>query len=189
MEFNYTINENNNKFELLPTGTYEVECLGASLGATKNGKTFLQVTLRVRDDLNGVSDNIMNQRFNNRRAFIKHYPSKKTHRFPEQLINSLGTAAGAENGFQLSSFEDFNNLISGKMMRVKIEERHTPMQNGGTWDENQVAPREYKKTHYPVKTSAQQAEDIFGSSNVTVADDDLPFSNPNNQPQQQNMGF
>ena len=76
---NYSNNQENS-FEAIPTGTYEVLINKAQEQATKNGAESLQLDLLIRNDLDKVPTLAeTNAKYHNRHVFMDNWKRKNTN--------------------------------------------------------------------------------------------------------------
>lgn len=161
---NYSENKKND-FSPLPAGEYETTIESAQHNAANSGTEYMQIKLRVRKDLDGVSELAnTNGKQHNRVIFMKVWASKQTGEFKPANLQYILDAAAIPEGTEINTIEDFLNMITNKNVRAYVKVKKDD--NGV--EQNEVAAWNLSKTKYPT-------DPLANSETVEVQDSDLPF--------------
>lgn len=193
MKTDYSNNQDNG-FDPLPTGTYEMIINNAKENATKSGAETLQIDLLVRNDLDKVPDLAeTNAKYHNRHVFMNNWKRHATNQYDLDGFQYILQAVGVPEGTPLKSIDDFIKLITGAAVNVYVKQEENTY-NGTTSMVNRVAPWNFSETKFPevqheYKSSSKpaakspapsgnnnQADPFAGNADtVNVSDDDVPF--------------
>ncbi|WP_179394957.1 DUF669 domain-containing protein [Lacticaseibacillus absianus] len=168
----YSKNQEND-FQPLPQGEYEMLITSAQERATKNGAESLQLRLTVRNDLDAAEPST-NGKYHNRIVFFDNWKRKKTNQYDMEGLQYVLEAAKIPEGTPLNSVDEFCAALIYKPVRVYVKVQNDPEYG----DRNTVAPWNVKETKYP--TVAHRYKDasqdpVFDNAQPTVTDTDLPF--------------
>lgn len=166
-------------FDAVPTGNYEVIINKAQEQATKNGAESLQLDLLIRNDLDKVPDLAKtNAKYHNRHVFMDNWKRKNTNQYDLASFQYILDAVGIPEGTELNSVDDFMKAISGKPVLAYIKNEDNTY-NGETSKVNRVAPWNISKTNYPEVNHTfkdSNASDPFAKNDAPeISSDDLPF--------------
>lgn len=171
----YSSNEENS-FEPLPKGEYEMIIQSAQERATKNGAESLQLKLVVRNDLDNTNDN--QKKYHNRIIFNDNWKRKATNQYDMKGFQYILEACQIPEGQDIPDVQAFTDTITGKPVRVYVDKRNNEYQ-GKTTVENQVAPWGYKKTNFPQVNHQwkDNSTDPFekNATPIEITDEDVPF--------------
>lgn len=174
----YSNVQENTGFEPLPTGNYEMIIADASEDATPSGAETLQITLVVRNDLDGVAGmEETNKKFKNRRIFNDNWKRKATHQYDMDGFQSILKAVGVPEGTSVNSVDQFIDLLIGKPVKVYVKQEENTY-NGETKMVNRVAPWNYSETDFPSVQHTgkeERKETPVNQPDVFISDADLPF--------------
>ncbi|MBD5429328.1 DUF669 domain-containing protein [Lactobacillus sp.] len=169
----FTVKETEKQdYKPLPEGNYECVITKAGLDATKGGTEYINITLKVRKDLDNVDKlKETNGKYHNRNVYVSIYKRRDTGEYSDEDLSNVMTAAGIPVGTEIASWDQFSELLQNKPVRafVKVEDN---TYQGKTTQRNRVWPNNFYKTDYPLQ------EDPFKDSNIAdveVNDNDLPF--------------
>lgn len=174
-------NNQENSFEAIPTGTYEVLINKAQEQATKNGAESLQLDLLIRNDLDKVPALAgTNAKYHNRHVFMDNWKRKQTNQYDTDSFQYILDAAKVPEGTVLNSVDDFIKAITGKPVQAYIKNEDNTY-NGKTEKVNRVAPWNISETAYPevnhkYKDTDSSSDPFANSDNqVNISDSDIPF--------------
>jgi len=185
---NYENNQDNN-YGALPTGEYEMVINKAYEDATPSGAENFQIDLIVRNDLKNVPALAeTNGKYANRHVFNANWKRKATNQYDLESFQYILEAVGVPEGTQISSIDDFADLLTGKPVRVyvkkEIDDYNTTDSDNPKY-RNQVAPWNYNQTKFPqVQHQFKGEEDnenpfknVDDNLNQTdeINNDDVPF--------------
>ncbi len=177
MKADYSKNQENS-YEPLPTGDYEMIITQAGERATPNGAESLQIRLTVRNDLDEALPNT-NGKYHNRVVFWDNWRRKATSEYDLDQLQYVLDAAKIPEGTVLNSIDDFANAILHKPVLVHVKKAKDTY-NGEVRDVNTVAPWDVHETKFAtVQHEFSQTDEAAGSQQndggIDVTDDDLPF--------------
>lgn len=168
-------------FDAVPTGNYEVIINKAQEQATKNGAESLQLDLLIRNDLDKVPDlSKTNAKYHNRHVFMDNWKRKNTNQYDLASFQYILDAVGIPEGTELNSVDDFMKAISGKPVLAYIKNEDNTY-NGNTKKVNRVAPWNISKTNYPevnhkFKNPEKPTDNPFDSKeSISIDESDIPF--------------
>lgn len=173
-----------NSFEPLPEGNYEVLIQQAQERTTQNGAESLQLRLVVRNDLDAALPDT-NGKYHNRVIFMDNWKRKKTNQYDMDGLQYILEAAKIPEGTQLNSVDDFCNALKMKPVNV-----YTKIQKSDGYDpRNTIAPWGVSETDYPQvahKFKNGDQDQVFNRGDVSdpfknngqpidISNEDLPF--------------
>ncbi|AMV65179.1 Single stranded DNA-binding protein, phage-associated [Pediococcus damnosus] len=174
-------NNQENSFEAIPTGTYEVLINKAQEQATKNGAESLQLDLLIRNDLDKVPTLAeTNAKYHNRHVFMDNWKRKNTNQYDTDSFQYILDAVKVPEGTVLNSVEDFAKAITGKPVQAYIKNEDNTY-NGNTKKVNRVAPWNISETAYPevnhkFKNLEKPTDNPFDSKeDISIDESDIPF--------------
>lgn len=176
MKANYSENQENS-FEPLPKGEYEMIIQSAQERATNNGAEALRIKLVVRNDLDNTND--LQKKYHNRVVFDDNWKRKATHQYDMDGFQYILEACRIPEGTDIPDVQTFTDMITNKPVRVYVKQQENEYQ-GNVTIENQVAPWNYKPTKFPEvqhKWKDDKKSDPFkkNATPIDVKDEDLPF--------------
>lgn len=166
---------NDNSYDALPTGEYEMIINKAYEDATPSGAENLTIDLIVRNDLkqvNGLEET--NGKYANRHVFNANWKRKTTQQYDLENFQHILAAVGVPAGTAVQSVDHFCQLLNGKPVRVYVKKE---VDDYNTTDEsnpvyrNAVAPWNYSKSQFP--NSNHQFPD--GKAPQPLTADENPF--------------
>lgn len=172
-----------NDYSPMPTAEYEMVIQRVERKTTKNGKEAITFWLVVRNDLTKVPELAeQNGKYANRYVFDDHWKRDVNGKYQLNVNNLMYVlqAAGVPEGTSFSSFDDFNNAVAGKPVRVYVKKE---FDDYSQQEINTVAPWNYSKSQYPTvnhtwkesSNNNNQQSDPVVTNGVEVKDNDLPF--------------
>ena len=191
------------KNDLLPTGTYEMIIKSVEMRVTKGNHQYINFDLVVRDDLDKVPELAKTNAKQHRRHLftsiwtLKDDEGNDTGEFDMRVIGYILQIAGVPPT-NFSSWEELLNSLFNRPVRTSVTIRENEYQ-GKKRKQNESTARFYKKgakkpsytgwfkTQYPLQAAMQQqlaesnpatkgGQDPFPTNEgKTVTDDDLPF--------------
>ena len=188
----FTTNYNevqDNDYNALPTGEYEVLILSIKERETPNGKIGMNFDLVVRNDLKEVQSlKETNGKFANRRVFTTEWKRNKNGSYKYELNNFMHYLAAVKvpEGTEIKDLNHLASLLKNKPVRVYIKEEENTYQ-GNTEMVNTIAPWGFKPTQFEnvnhqfkddAQNNSKANDNPWGtndSSAADVQDDDLPF--------------
>lgn len=159
--------------DLLPAGEYEVYVAACHFNATQGGTEYLDLQLRVRDDLE--------QPQKNRKVFEALWLSAKALEFTQRTMNIISKLCGIDDGKEYESLDQWGADITGKFMRVKVIHRKG---KDGYPDKAKVSKWSDTTAPAPMGPITGRDEAMRAAAGLsapaaagfqTVADNDLPF--------------
>lgn len=178
-----------NDYNALPTGEYEVLILSIKERETPNGKIGMNFDLVVRNDLKEVQSlKETNGKFANRRVFTTEWKRNKNGSYKYELNNFMHYLAAVKvpEGTEIKDLNHLASLLRNKPVRVYIKEEENTYQ-GNTEMVNTIAPWGFKPTQFEnvthqfkddAQNNSKANDNPWGtndSSAADVQDDDLPF--------------
>lgn len=178
-----------NDYNALPTGEYEVLILSIKERETPNGKIGMNFDLVVRNDLKEVQSlKETNGKFANRRVFTTEWKRNKNGSYKYELNNFMHYLAAVKvpEGTEIKDLNHLASLLRNKPVRVYIKEEENTYQ-GNTEMVNTIAPWGFKPTQFENvnhqfkdddQNNSKANDNPWGtndSSAADVQDDDLPF--------------
>lgn len=178
-----------NDYNALPTGEYEVLILSIKERETPNGKIGMNFDLVVRNDLKEVQSlKETNGKFANRRVFTTEWKRNKNGSYKYELNNFMHYLAAVKvpEGTEIKDLNHLASLLKNKPVRVYIKEEENTYQ-GNTEMVNTIAPWGFKPTQFEnvnhqfkddAQNNSKANDNPWGtndSSAADVQDDDLPF--------------
>lgn len=179
LKADYT-NLQNNDFEPLPQGDYEVIIEQANENVTNSGAKSVQMKLRVRKDLDNVAELAdTNKKYHNRVVWINNWKRKATGRYNDQQFQYILSALKVPEKKEFNTLDEYCQFIEHKPIRAYIKITKDSYK-GEEQERNDVAPWGFTQTKYPLgkTTPAATPVDPFKDNSgkpVIVTDDDLPF--------------
>lgn len=167
-------NNNNKNYEPVPEGNYECTIEKVGRDATKNGKEFLAVNLRIRKDLDKKLPQT-NGKYHNRIVFGQFWKSEKNPNAYQDVLNALMECVDIPEGKTFESWSDIDDALAGKpvMVHITIEEDEY---KGKKTKRNRIAPWAFSKTRAPFhKPQGDPFNGNEGADADDISDDDLPF--------------
>lgn len=192
------------KNDLLPTGTYEMIIKSVEMRVTKGNHQYMNFDLVVRDDLDKVPELAKTNAKQHRRHLftsiwtLKDDEGNDTGEFDMRVIGYILQIAGVPPT-NFSSWEELLNSLFNRPVRTSVTIRENEYQ-GQKRKQNESTARFYKKgaekpsytgwfkTQYPLQPAMQQqlaesnpatagGQDPFPTNEgtQTATDDDLPF--------------
>lgn len=192
------------KNDLLPTGTYEMIIKSVEMRVTKGNHQYMNFDLVVRDDLDKVPELAKTNAKQHRRHLftsiwtLKDDEGNDTGEFDMRVIGYILQIAGVPPT-NFSSWEELLNSLFNRPVRTSVTIRENEYQ-GKKRKQNESTARFYKKgakkpsytgwfkTQYPLQAAMQQqlaesnpatkgGQDPFPTNEgtQTVTDNDLPF--------------
>lgn len=165
---NFNINHDQANPDILPVGTYEVIIEDACIDYTKGGTEHISITFVLRNDVD--------QKYKNRRIFHQIWRRKEPSPsdlecdgFPNQQIQQISKNVGLPNGMSIKSFDDWFELLIGKVAEITI--RHEDYNNQTNAKVGYINPSKFPDCEhkYPSQTpDTPHFEDV-------PLDDELPF--------------
>ena len=178
-----------NDYNALPTGEYEVLILSIKERETPNGKIGMNFDLVVRNDLKEVQSlKETNGKFANRRVFTTEWKRNKNGSYKYELNNFMHYLAAVKvpEGTEIKDLNHLASLLRNKPVRVYIKEEENTYQ-GKTETVNTIAPWGFKPTQFEnvnhqfkddAQNNSKANDNPWGSNDSSAADvqdDDLPF--------------
>ena len=178
-----------NDYNALPTGEYEVLILSIKERETPNGKIGMNFDLVVRNDLKEVQSlKETNGKFANRRVFTTEWKRNKNGSYKYELNNFMHYLAAVKvpEGTEIKDLNHLASLLRDKPVRVYIKEEENTYQ-GNTETVNTIAPWGFKPTQFEnvnhqfkddAQNNSKANDNPWGSNDSSAADvqdDDLPF--------------
>lgn len=149
MSFSLDYNKAKESSELVD-GKYHVRLEKAEQKETPNGSQYLNVWLRVRDDVGQPCKTMV--------YFHKIFRNKETNAYPMAPFHTIGKVLKLQDGKKYKSLSEFFEDCKGKVCTITLK---TSTNKGGYTNQNIVKWEEYK-------SEATTAETV-------VNDDDYPF--------------
>src|SRR5699024_10873809 len=131
-----------NDYNALPTGEYEVLILSIKERETPNGKIGMNFDLVVRNDLKEVQSlKETNGKFANRRVFTTEWKRNKNGSYKYELNNFMHYLAAVKvpEGTEIKDLNHLASLLRNKPVRVYIKEEENTYK-GNTEMVNTIAP-------------------------------------------------
>lgn len=181
-DFNFTTDYSNNNGgnSVLPAGEYECVINSVAEQATKSGAESIHFDLIVRNDLDQAMPET-NGKHHNQHVWLDEWKRRKTNQYDMGNIQYFVEAAGIPEGTQITSIEQFCQLMYHKPVKIKLSVDESEYQ-GKKQERNSAAPWDWKKTQFPQvahqwKKSKSNDDDPFKEQNngPTVSNEDLPF--------------
>src|SRR5699024_824976 len=178
-----------NDYNALPTGEYEVLILSIKERETPNGKIGMNFDLVVRNDLKEVQSlKETNGKFANRRVFTTEWKRNKNGSYKYELNNFMHYLAAVKvpEGTEIKDLNHLASLLRNKPVRVYVKEEENTYQ-GNTETVNTIAPWGFKPTQFEnvnhqfkddAQNNSKANDNPWGTNDSSVADvqdDDLPF--------------
>lgn len=179
------IEDNNNDFQPLPEGEYEVVIKNATERSTPNGKEETQFTLIVRNDLTKVPELAeQNGKYANRHIFVDEWKRDIDGEYKYKMDNFMHylNGVGVPEGTAIENFEQLLSMFTNKAVRVFVKQEENEYK-GEKQIVNRVAPWNFKHTRYPQMNHQWKDQDKettksgnpFINNGPDVNSDDLPF--------------
>lgn len=165
-------------------GTYECLIVRCGENVNKNGKELVEFHLIIRNDIQ--------QEHKNQFIFENRYPSNATGKHYMPFFNTVGKAAGLQNGKTYSNFKELLDDYVGKPVKVTVANEESEYQgktyqnlNIKSWDST-----EFPNVQHVHKNNNQQQQQQGGQApaqqqpmyqqqtpidNTQVPEEDLPF--------------
>lgn len=176
-------NLQDDSFQPLPEGDYEMVIQRVSEQSTPNGAESLELKLVVRNDLDqvpGLAET--NAKYHNRVIFDNNWKRKATNQYPTENFHYYLHAVDVPEGTSIATIDEFINLLEGKPVRVfvkkEVDDYNTTDADNPVY-RNNVAPWNYSRTQFP--TVNHQWKDGDAPA-VTVANNDMPGGMQQQQP-------
>jgi len=173
----YSKNEDNN-YDPLPKGNYEMVIQSAQERATKNGAESLQLKLVVRNDLDAASD--LQKKYHNRVVFMDNWKRKATNQYDMDGFQYILDACKIPEGTDIPDVQGFMDAITHKPVKCYVTVREQEYK-GEEQKDNQIAPWGFSESKYPNVQhkfkKAKDGSDPFdeNSKPIDITDEDLPF--------------
>lgn len=168
-----------NDYSPMPEGNYEMVIQRLEKKTTKNGKEALTFWLVVRNDLTKVTELAeTNGKYPNRYVFDDHWKRNVNGNYQLDANNLMYVlkAAGIPEGTNFTSFEDLQQIMTGKPVRVYVKKEYDDYNQQDT---NTVAPWNYSVTQFPQvnhQWKSEEKTDPFPTNDApTITDADVPF--------------
>jgi hypothetical protein len=165
--------EKSSGFDLIPAGT-ELECRVEKMvfKATKTDRKYINVELRVRDDVES------NKEYKNRVLFKAIWSLKEdsTRYNPVDISNLVNTQEYEGKEKLFNTIEDVINFLTGANMRVRVD-----VEESDQYPTKNVCKYFFKTSFAPKKVGENKtdqpvvSEKTNDSMESAVTDDDLPF--------------
>lgn len=153
LKTNYQTITNNNDYDVLPIGPYEVVVKDLEERVSISGNNGISFQLEVRKGLGEEDDLLQTNAKNGGRVFFSNiWSSDKNPNYKEEVLNTIAVAAGASDKQVFSSFEEFKKFMSGKPLRVTIT-HDVSMYRGESRIQEQVAPWDWQPTNYVLENA------------------------------------
>lgn len=168
---NYS-NLNNNDYEPLPEGDYELVIEDVQETASKGGSEALHFDLIVRNDLDQALP-ATNGKYHNRHLWVDEWKRRKTNQYDTDNLMYFLKAAGIPEGVNIDTMEDFFQIMQGRPVRIHVKVENNTY-NGKTTQVNRPAPWDWKQTQFP-QVQHQWKDNQPVSSNA-MPTNGLPFT-------------
>ena len=175
-------NVQDNNYDALPTGEYEMIIASAKEDATPSGSETLQLDLVVRNDVKNVPALAeTNGKYANRHVFMDNWKRKATKQYDTDGFMTILYAAGVPEGTAINSIQDFINQITNKPVRVyvkkQVDDYKTEDPSNPVY-QNRVAPWNFSPTKF--KEVNHQKDAKAGSAkkaepSISINEEDIPF--------------
>lgn len=181
-DFNFTTDYSDIKSDskVLPEGTYECVIGSVSEQASPHGSEKIHFDLIVRNDLDQAMPET-NGKHHNQHIWLDEWKSKDTHHYNQGNIMTYMQAVGIPEGVQITSPENFFDLMYHKPVRVTIRVDKNEYQ-GKVYEKNAAWPNQWDKTQFPQVAhqwkKSNSNNDPFNknkTTNVDVPAEELPF--------------
>lgn len=175
-------NVQDNNYDALPTGEYEMIIANAKEDATPSGAETLQLDLVVRNDVKNVTAlSETNGKYANRHVFMDNWKRKATKQYDTDGFMTILYAAGVPEGTAINSIQDFINAITNKPVRVyvkkQVDDYKTEDPDNPVY-QNRVAPWNFSPTKFKEVNHQRDAKKAAASKSketISISDEDIPF--------------
>lgn len=170
---------NNNDFDVMPQGEYEVVIKGAQQRATKtSGREYIQIDFVIRNDLDGVEKlKETNGKFHNRIHWHDLWSRKDGSGYPVDQLQTILYACKIPEGQTIEDVNALDNILRGKPVKITLDIEENEYK-GEVTKRNRVKPWNIKPSDYP-DVQHQWKEDVkddpFSSNGNDISDSSLPF--------------